>query len=30
VALLPFAVVWDVLALPFYLLWALAGGPHGR
>jgi hypothetical protein len=29
-ALLPFAVLWDVLALPFYLLWALAGGPHGR
>jgi hypothetical protein len=28
--LLPFAVTWDVLMIPFYLLLALAGGPHGR
>jgi len=29
-ALLPFALVFDVLMSPIYLLWALAGGPHGR
>jgi hypothetical protein len=30
VLLFPFAVAWDVLMIPFYLLMALMGGPHGR
>lgn len=29
-ALLPFAVAFDVLMVPVYLLWALAGGLHGH